>query len=94
MKNNVAIALIVMGSALVMVPAVSDFLYQLNVVTVLSQAKSDTVTLQGQMGDYYRFACWATGASMIAAATYCSIFRKESSNGVAPAKLSADVRER
>ncbi|WP_428303999.1 hypothetical protein [Lacipirellula sp.] len=77
MKNNVAIALIIMGTMLVMAPAVSDFLYQLNVVTVLSQAKSESVTLQGQMGDYYRFACWATGAGMIAAATYCSLFRKE-----------------
>jgi hypothetical protein len=94
MKNNVAIALIVMGAVLVMVPAVSDFLYQLNVVTVLSQSKLESVTLQGQMGDYYRFACWATGASMIAAATYCSVFRKGSADDIAPAKFAAGERGR
>jgi hypothetical protein len=94
MKNNVAIALIIVGASLVMVPAISDFLYQLNVVTVLSQAKSESVTLQGQMGDYYRFACWATGASMIAAATYCSLFRKESADHVIPTQFAAGERGR
>ena len=45
------------------------------------QMKNNVATVLiviGQMGDYYRFACWATGSSMIAAATYCSLFRKES----------------
>jgi hypothetical protein len=68
MKTPIAVALIVMGGFLVMTPAVSDLFYQRNVVALMSQPGINRVTLDGRMGDAYRFACWLTGSGMIAAA--------------------------
>jgi hypothetical protein len=73
MKTAIAVTLIVMGGFLVMTPAVSDLFYQRNVVTLMSQPGINRVTLDGRMGEAYRFACWLTGSVMIGAAVKFSM---------------------
>lgn len=79
MKTPIAVALIVMGGILVMTPAISDFTFQRNVVSLMSQPGINRVTLEGKMGDAYRFACWLTGSLMIGAAVRYSMVRGGSS---------------
>src|SRR5579884_1817303 len=79
MKPAIAVTLIIMGSLLVMTPAVSDYLFQRSLVDVLnSHPQFYNVTLDGKMGTLYRFACWLTGTAMIGVAIVCSVYvRKE-----------------
>ena len=75
MKTPIAVALIIMGGLLVMTPPLSDYLYQRNVVAVLSDfaGETGTVTLDGKMGSGYRMGCWLTGSIMIGVAVICSL---------------------
>ena len=79
MKTPVAVALIIMGALLIMVPALADYMHQRNVVELLSKTNVTSVNLIGQMGELYRVGCWATGTGMIAIAVLCSLFKSGSS---------------
>ncbi len=80
MKTPVAVALIIMGALLIMVPVLSDYMHQRNVVELLSQTNVTSVNLIGQMRDLYRIGCWATGTGMIAIAVLSSLFKTSSSS--------------
>jgi hypothetical protein len=41
---------------------------------------SSAGSVQGPMGDYYRFACWSTGSAMIFAAMLCTVVLKQSAD--------------
>ena len=75
MKTPVAVALIIMGALLIMVPVLSDYMHQRNVVDLLSQTNVTSVNLIGQMSDAYRLGCWATGTGMIAIAVLRSLVK-------------------
>jgi hypothetical protein len=75
MKTPIAVALIVMGALLVMTPALADFLYQRNVVALMSKPGVTSVTLAGQMSELYRFGCWFSGSGMVGVALLLSLFR-------------------
>jgi hypothetical protein len=81
MKTPVAVTLIIMGSLLVMTPAVSDYLFQRNLVDLLSglAGRNGSVNLDGKMGDLYRIGCWLTGSAMIGVAVFCTLFAKRTS---------------
>ena len=74
MKTPIAVTLIIMGALLVMTPA--DFLYQRNVVALMSRSGVTSVTLAGQMSELYRFGCWLTGSAMVAVAVFSALFSR------------------
>ena len=76
MKTPIAVTLIIMGALLVMTPALADFLYQLNVVALMTKSGVTSVTLAGQMSELYRFGCWLTGSGMVGVAVLCSLFSR------------------
>lgn len=57
-----------------MTPALSDYLYQRNLVALLSHPDVQSVNLAGKMGDLYRIGCWLTGSVMVGIAVLCSLF--------------------
>ena len=65
MKTPIAVTLVIMGALLVMAPAISDYFYQRNLVSLMERSGVTSVTLAGQMSDLYRFGCWLTGTGMI-----------------------------
>ena len=73
MKTPVAVTLIIMGSVIIITPAISDYLFQVNVVTLLAKTGAPTVTLEGRMSDLYRIGCWAAGLGMVGVAVFCSL---------------------
>lgn len=75
MKTPIAVALIIVGAVLVGTPPLSDYLYQRNVVALITDfaGKGGSVTLDGKMGDLYRIGCWLTGSVMIGVAILCSL---------------------
>ena len=75
MKTPIAVTLIIMGALLVGIPALSDYLYQRNLVALLA-ARPDMslVNLDGKMGDLYRIGCWLTGSIMVGVTVLCSLF--------------------
>jgi hypothetical protein len=75
MKTPVAVTLIIMGALLIMVPVQSDYMYQRNVVELLSKSSVTSVNLLGQMSSQYRFGCWLTGTGMIVIAILASLFK-------------------
>jgi hypothetical protein len=81
MKTPVAVTLIIMGAVVVITPAISDFLFQHNLVAILSKPGITSANLDGKMGDLYRIACWLTGSAMVATAILGSLVsRKERTN--------------
>ena len=83
MKTPIAVALIIMGALLVMTPALSDYLYQRNVVDLMSRPGVVNVSLAGQMSEIYRLGCWLTGSAMTGVALLGSLFfrRRETAHG-------------
>jgi hypothetical protein len=73
MKTPVAITLIIMGSLLVMTPAVSDYFFQRSLVELMSKPGITSVNLDGKMTDLYRIGCWAAGAMMVGIAVLFSL---------------------
>jgi hypothetical protein len=76
MKTPIAVTLIIMGALLVMTPAISDALYQRNVVALMNRSGVTSVTLAGQMSRFYRLGCWLTGTGMIGVAVLGSGFAR------------------
>lgn len=66
MKPAVAVALIVMGTLLILAPIGADYLFQREVVDLLLKGQSASVTLTGKLSDIYRVVTWLTGSLMIA----------------------------
>jgi len=54
-----------MGAVLILAPIGADWLFQHNLVVLLTKAPSSTATLTVKLNDLYRFACWITGSLMI-----------------------------
>jgi hypothetical protein len=81
MKTPVAITLIIMGALLVVTPALSDYLYQRNIVDLMLQPRINSVSLDGKMGDLYRIGCWLTGSAMVGIAVLCSLGSRRSEKG-------------
>jgi hypothetical protein len=67
MKTAVIVTLIVVGAAIVALPALSDA-WRAWMMTRLMEHGATSVTLEGRMEDLYRFGCWALGAAMIGVA--------------------------
>lgn len=80
MKTPVAVTLIIVGGLLVMMPALSDYLYQRNAVALLSEPGVQSVEIDGKMGDFYRLGSWLIGSAMIGVAVFCSFFAKRTSH--------------
>ena len=78
MKSAIAITLIIVGALLIMTPVLADHLHESNVVALLSRDNVRQVTLNGQMGDAYRFGCWLTGSAMIAVAVLAGLAARRS----------------
>ncbi len=78
MKTPVAVTLIIMGALLIMVPAQADYMYQRNVIELLSLTNVTSVNFISQMSDAYRFGCWLTGTGMIAIAILRSLVKTSS----------------
>ena len=76
MRTPIAITLIIMGTLLVMTPALADILYQRNIVALMGRPGVTSVNLAGQMSDIYRFGCWLTGSGMIGVAVLCAMFSR------------------
>lgn len=65
MKSAVAVALIVMGTVLILAPIGADYFFQRNVVSVLLSAQSTGAPLKTELSTPYRVVCWPTGSLMI-----------------------------
>jgi len=75
-----------------MTPALADFLYQRNVVSLLETSRFERVTLAGQMSELYRFGCWLTGSGMVGVAVLSSLLsRKATTQHGSLATQSAQV---
>jgi hypothetical protein len=70
---EIAIALIVCGTALVLAPPASDYLRNEQSVRLLEKSGANQVQVGTPMSEEYRIACWFTGAGMIAVAVIASI---------------------
>lgn len=68
MKHSISITLIIVGGLLIVAPLISDHLQRQQQVTALSRPGVQSVSLQPQMSELYRFGCWLTGTVGIAAA--------------------------
>ena len=78
MKPAVAVALILCGAILIVVPPLSNFFWGLNVTRLSEATHMVAMGLPGQMGGEYQFGCFAGGAAMIGIAIYASVWRCES----------------
>lgn len=65
MKPTVAIALIVTGGVIVLVPPLSDYLFLVRVTELMKQPGVNGVSVDLKMGDLYRIGCWFLGAGMV-----------------------------
>jgi len=72
MKTPVAVTLIIAGALIIITPAISDYLYERNIVALLTHG-FNSVTLDGKMGDLYRIGCWLAGGFMVAFAVIFSL---------------------
>jgi hypothetical protein len=75
MKSRVAVALIVMGTVLILAPVAADWLFQRNLVFILTKEQSATPALMPQLSAWYRIICWLTGSLMVLIATLGSVAR-------------------
>lgn len=71
MKTAVAVTLIIVGAALIGLPAVSDYLTRRNIVEAAQGPRAREVFFE-RMGGFYRFGCWSVGALMIAYSAFVS----------------------
>jgi hypothetical protein len=90
MKTRVAITLIVMGTLLLMTPVLSDYLYQRNLVLLMTHAVM-LERLGGNMSTLCHIGFWVIGSLMIGIAILASTYveRAPASDGT----LEADLPE-
>lgn len=74
MRHEVAVALILCGTALAVTPPASDYLNQRQITQVLIQREDFSNVSSGiaPMSQQYRLGCWGLGAAMIAIAIWHS----------------------
>ena len=65
MKPPVSVALIIMGTLLILAPVGADYLFQRNLVSLLTKDQSISVTVMTQLSTWYRVVCWLTGSLMV-----------------------------
>jgi hypothetical protein len=65
MKPPVAVALIIMGTVLILAPVGADYLFQRNLVLLLTKEQSVSATVMTQLSIWYRVICWLTGSLMV-----------------------------
>ena len=65
MKPPVAVALIIMGTVLILAPIGADYLFQRNLVSLLTKEQSIGATVMSQLSAWYRVVCWLTGSLMV-----------------------------
>lgn len=65
MKSPVAVALIIMGTVLILAPIGADYLFQRNLLSLLPKEQSISATVIPQLSTWYRFVCWLTGSFMV-----------------------------
>ncbi|MEI6395680.1 MAG: hypothetical protein WCT12_31820, partial [Verrucomicrobiota bacterium] len=65
MKSTTAVALIIMGTMLILAPIGADYLFQRNLVSLLMKESSISTTLMPQLSTWYRVVCWLTGSLMV-----------------------------
>src|ERR1035437_4002061 len=65
MKPPVAVALIIMGTVLILAPIGADYLFQRNLVSLLTKEQSIGATVMPQLSAWYRVVCWLTGSLMV-----------------------------
>ena len=65
MKTPIAVTLIIVGGLLLLAPALSDYMYQRNIVEMMSRPDIASVNLDGKMGDDSRLGYWFAGGAMV-----------------------------
>lgn len=65
MKSSVAVALVIMGTVLILAPIGADYLFQRNLILLLTNEKSPGTTVVTQLSTWYRVVCWGTGSLMV-----------------------------
>ena len=65
MKTPVAVALIIMGTVLILAPIGADYLFQRNLVSLLLKEQSISATVIPQLSTWYRVVCWLTGSLIV-----------------------------
>jgi hypothetical protein len=65
MKPPVAVALIIMGTVLILAPIGADYLFQRNLVSLLTKEQSIGATVMPHLSTWYRVVCWLTGSLMV-----------------------------
>jgi hypothetical protein len=78
MKTPLAVALVLVGGALIIAPITANYFlkanHQANVVRLLEKPESRTVSLQREeMNSTYSFGCWLIGALAIGASIFFSV---------------------
>ncbi len=68
MKKEFAIALLVCGTALVALPAISDYMHARLVVALMRDGGVTSVNLAGRMEELYRLGCYLAGIVMVVVA--------------------------
>jgi uncharacterized protein YneF (UPF0154 family) len=65
MKTPIAVALIGMGTVLVQSPIGADYLFQRNLVSLLTKNPSINATVKPQLTTLYRVVCLLIGSLMV-----------------------------
>ncbi len=73
MKAEIAIVLIVCGTALIALPPASDYLRNEQTVRLLEKPGATQAQVGSEMSSDYRLACWFTGCAMIGVAVIASL---------------------
>ncbi|MES2705464.1 MAG: hypothetical protein V4726_02565 [Verrucomicrobiota bacterium] len=83
MNTPIAVTLIIMGPLLIMTPVFADFLYQRNVVELMTKTGVASASLAGEMSELYRFGCWLTGSAMVGVAVLSFLPARRRADGAA-----------
>ena len=79
MKSSVAVTLIAMGTLLILAPIGADYIFQRNLVALLSKAQSPGPLLTSQLSDWYRIVVWLTGSLMVVVGTLAALVENRNS---------------
>ena len=78
MRTPVTITLIIMGTLLILAPFMSDMILNAQMIDALvSRVDLNRISGPEPMGVVYRFACFVTGAAMVATAVIVSVKKPE-----------------
>ena len=82
MRSAIGVCLIVFGTVIVSLPAISDLARNYFAMQLMSPEGFHNISIGGTMSAEYRFGCWILGACMIAtsAIVWISALRYELKN--------------